>query len=97
MNTLTKSVTFAALAASLLMSSNAMARSCYSWERDYDMCVEKKKCKMFGDMAANNAGTEEGHAQAVVAGACLAGCKARETYCKYQLPKPDKWYPNRTR
>jgi hypothetical protein len=92
MNIFTKTVTFTALAASFLMNGTAMARDCYAWERDYDRCVEKK-CNMFVEMAANNSGTEEGHAQAVAAGACLATCKAKEMYCKHKLPKPEKLLP----
>ena len=96
MSILTKTAAFTALAASLLMSTNAMARSCHAWERDFDMCIEKK-CAMFTDMATNNAGSEEGTAQALVAGACLAACKAKETYCKYQAFKTKKIFPTTDR
>ena len=96
MSIFTKTAVFTALAASLLMSTNAMARACYAWEKDFDLCIEKK-CSMYSDMAKNNAGSEEGYAQALVAGTCLAACKAKEQYCKYQAFKLDKRHPNKTR
>lgn len=96
MSIVTKAAVFTAFAASLLMSTNAMARACQAWEKDFDSCIEKK-CSMYSDMAKNNAATEEGAAQALVAGGCLAACKAKETYCKYQAIKYHKWHPNKTR
>jgi len=82
MNIGLKATTTAALAVAVLFAGGVGEAMAYqiNCRGLFDQCLEDK-CGIFADMAKNNAGTKEGHQQALVAGACIAACKGREVRC----------------
>ena len=86
-----KSMATAALAVAVLIAGGLSEADAFTYNcrAIYDHC--EQDCQMFTDMAKNNAGTEEGHQQALVAGACLARCKAKEFSCKLRQKAKKKF------
>ena len=87
-----KAITTAALAVAVLLAGSIAEAMAYqvNCRALYNQC-EQDKCGMFAGMAKDNAGSEEGHQQALVAGACLAACKAKEARCSISQKMKQKF------
>lgn len=87
-----KTTTTAALAVAVLFAGGVGEAMAYqiNCRALFDQCLESK-CGIFADMAKNNAGSEEGTQQALVAGACIAACKGREMRCNFSQKTKKKF------
>lgn len=93
MNIGLKTTTTAALAAAVLIAggmAEAMAYNNMNCRALYDQC-EQDYCQVFSGMAKDNAGSQEGTQQAIVAATCLAGCKAKEARCRVSQKMKQKF------